>query len=304
MGEGSARQSNSDAQQQQQLDAWLNSPAGAQAKAALNSKDPRVSQGAMIGLGLQQNPEYLSKPGSYESFMDKFIPIATAIGSGYAFGPIIAGAGQGFANATVNNQNVLKGAAVGALSGAATQGAGALGVNPAISGAAIGALRSKFTGGSPANGAIVGGLSGAANGAVGSASGNPYLGQAAGTVAGTLANKYLTSPPSVAPAHVGTPAIMGSTPTSLPTLPGQQPKQVTPPPAPITPSPVNTGPYSGYSAGLGYQPRQEASMAGVDWANYGQGPEQNFFQPVSPSATTPRPVSTAPQGTITRTNSG
>jgi hypothetical protein len=141
----------------------------------------------------------------------------------------------------------------------------------------IGASMGALSGGS--NGALVGGIGGATAGAVSGETGNSQLGQVSGTIAGGLANKYLTTPPSApapiqAPAAV--PAAQANTQQILPTLSGT---------ATTTQGPTgNIGPYSGYqgsTAGLGYAPRQEANMSNVDWATYGQGPEQQFFQPAS-----------------------
>lgn len=65
-------------------------------------------------------------------------------------------------------------------------------------------------------------------------------------------------------------------------------------------APTNIGSYSGY----GYQPRQEANMAGTDWANYGAGPEKQFFQPTQAAPTTAaQPIRNTQMTGITPQNS-
>jgi hypothetical protein len=103
--------------------------------------------------------------------------------------------------------------------------------------------------------------------------------------------------PAAAP-PIATPA-KATTTQGMPTLPAAQPQ-------PSYTPPTNVGTYSGYNGsttGLGYAPRQEANMSGTDWATYGQGPEQQFFQPAGTQQASPPPMMQVNQGTITRANS-
>jgi hypothetical protein len=194
-----------------------------------------------------------------------------ALGGGIAAGvqPLTNGLGDAIYNA---DPGMISNAGADALSSGLVKG----GI-----GAGLGALSNG------SNGALVGGLGGATAGSIGSLTDSSGLGKLSGTIAGGLANKYLTTPASPGPSQVPTagpsqvPAAQGAVPAAqantqqvIPTLPA--------PMATTTQGPSgNIGPYSGYtnSAGLGYQPRQQVDMSGVDWAHYGQGPEQQFFQP-------------------------
>jgi hypothetical protein len=238
------------------------------------------------------------------TFLDKLIPAlaigaATAgIGSGVggaigdalgstAVGSIAGGATAGGLGAAVQGQNPLKGTLLGGITGglssAASPVTGALtnaGLSPALAsglvrgviGSGVGAIGGALNG-NAGNGALVGGVAGAANGLVGGATGSSGAGNLAGTAGGILAGKYLTPTPSPAPVTPKPAPVAAATPSALPTLPGQSAPPALAPPGSM--GSTNIGSYSGY----GYQPRQEANMSGTDWATYGQGPEQQFFQP-------------------------
>lgn len=235
---------------------------------------------------------YDQKPG----FIDKLIPalaigmatagvgsgvggaVGDALGSSVA-GGVAGGATAGGLSAAVQGQNPWKSTLLGGLGGGlgafAQPASGALssatGLPSSIAsgvvrggiGAGVGALGGAISGTGAGRGAMIGGLGGATSGLVGNLSGNQQIGNVAGTIGGALADKYLGSQP-----QVSGPA---STPSaSLPALP------------PAMSQAGNIGAYSGYNtpqntAGLGYQPRAENSMAGTDWEHYGQGPEQQFF---------------------------
>lgn len=250
------------------------------------------------GQAASNQAAYNAKPG----FIDKLIPalaigmatagvgagVGGAIGDtlGATAGNIAGGATAGGLGAAVQGQNPLKATLLGGLGGGlstlASPVTGALtnaGLNPALAsglvrggiGAGVGALGGALTGGNIGNSALSGGIGGAASGIIGNMSGSQQLGNVAGTIGGALANKYLGSqaPAAKAPA-VSAPAA----PSALPNLPS----------APGMSQTGNIGAYSGYAPsngaqGLGYQPRQQANMSGTDWAHYGQGPEQQFFQP-------------------------
>jgi len=172
-------------------------------------------------------------------------------------------------------------------------------------GAGAGALSGALFGGGAANGALTGGLGGAASGAIGGAlqqatnQGAPPLALAAGNVAGGIIGQQLAKPYLSPSTSASSPTLPGqtsipATPAALPNLPGQSG-----PPAIAAPGQSNNiGSYSGY----GYQPRQEANMAGTDWANYGQGPEQQFFQPIPGTSPPPQPMSTIQNTGITPQN--
>jgi hypothetical protein len=207
-----------------------------------------------------------------------------AIGKDALTGGLTAGIAQGVAPLTGALGDTIYNADPGFVS-SDTADALAGGLTKGAVGAGIGAL----TGGS--NGALVGGIGGATAGAVTGETGMAPLGQVSGTIAGGLANKYLTSPaaPAAAPAAPAatTPAVApaaANTQQVLPTLPGTSGPQAM---ASTTQGPTgNIGAYSGFNdtgstAGLGYAPRQEANMSGTNWATYGEGPEQQFFQPAS-----------------------
>lgn len=318
MAEGSAKDNNQDAADTAAFDAWakLNPAAAAQEIALSNYEN-----------GSGNRPE--NAESGWNAFMNKALPIASTVMGGAAFAPAVAGlagslgvtsapvisAAQGALTGTmgagfgVTGQNVGKAAllggiagglgslakpAVGALSGTVGDTAANAIVKGGI-GAGVGALGSTLSGGSPGHGALVGGLSGAASGAVGSATGSPILGTVGGTIAANLANKY-APPPSVAPKPVVAAPAAVPKPTAtagnvLPTLPG-----AAPPPTAASPAaapPTNIGSYSGY----GYAPRTQTNP-NIDYANYGQGPEAQFFtgETGAPPAPAPQPTATATQG--------
>lgn len=228
--------------------------------------------------------------------------VGSAVGGGLG-GSIAGGAAAGATGALANSigrgapltlGNVGKGVGLGALGGAlagsgiakgATDTLTGAGINPVIAGGAVkgvigagaGAIGGALSGAGAGNGALIGGVGGAASGAIGAASGNPGLGAAAGTIAGGLASKYATSPPKApAPPSAATPPV--STPAgAIPALP----------PAGVGDQPTNIGSYSGY----GYQPRQQAHPV-IDYANYGQGPEAQFFQNVGAPIANTSPTAT------------
>jgi hypothetical protein len=199
-----------------------------------------------------------------------------SVGKGAGLGALTAGVGYGLGPNGLN--------ATGALSNAT-------GISPTASSAVVqgaahageGAIGSAVNGGNPLEGAVVGGASGAASGAAGTYTGTPGIGTLAGLgtgiIAGDLASKYLS--PST-PSSTTLPATATG---ALPSLPGSAPAtSTTQQVQPTSQAPVagSIGTYSGYNGpttGLGYAPRQEANMSGTDWATYGQGPEQQFFQP-------------------------
>lgn len=323
MAEGSARDNNSDAAQTAAFDAWakLNPAAAAQEIALSNYEN-----------GSGNRPE--NAESGWNAFMNKALPVASTIMGGAAFAPAVAGAlgamgvtaapvvgaAQGALTGTmgagfgVTGQNVGKAALTGAIAGGLgslakpavgalsnATGLGATASNALVKGAigaGVGAIGSKIGGGSPANGAIIGGLGGAASGALGSATGSPTLGNVGGTIAANLANKYLTTPVTPKPVAAAPAAVPKPTATTgnvtMPSLPPVSGMPGTPPPtvAPAAP-PTNIGSYSGY----GYVPRTQTNP-NIDYANYGQGPEAQFFtgETGAPAAAAPKPTATATQG--------
>lgn len=241
--------------------------------------------------------------------------LAGAIGGGAAAGAVGTAGNDSITNQPLTLGSVGKGALIGGAAGGlgyeAQPAAGALssatglpapvasGVVKGAIGSGIGALGSAVGGGNIGNGALVGGLGGAASGLVGSATGSPALGTTAGTIAAGLANKYLTSPSTTTlPPMSGAPGSVTGT-AQLPSLPG-----------------TSTTPPTGQNlSGLGYAPRQQTNYSGIDFNNYGQGPEANFFtsnsNPAPYQASTnigaysgyTPPKSTATQGAITPQNS-
>jgi hypothetical protein len=234
-----------------------------------------------------------------------------ATGIGATASDALAGAGVGATKSALTGGNVLAGA-VGGAAGGALQGSGiaqtatnaltneglpsplASAITSGVIGAGTGALGAGITGGNAATGAEVGGVSGAVTGGINGATGGANgLGTAGGIIAGGLLSKYLGSGSgntSAAPAPAATtaPAATAPTPTigkvNAPTAPSSAaaPQSgatvVSPQPTPTTgTAPANIGSY----AGLGYQPMQQSNYAqNTNWNNYGQGPEQSFFQPV------------------------
>jgi len=235
---------------------------------------------------------------------------AGTVGTGAASGAV-----GGVANSVLSSggknigQDALIGAIGGGLGAAASPLASALGSSTGIGntaasaitkgaiGAGTGALGAALTGGNASNGALVGGIGGAASGALGAATGNKMIGNAAGTIGGALASKYLTSPTTTptpaasAPttptpaAKVGAQTVNQSPPATASTTQSPAPTQVlgTQPmsgPTPVTSSSTtNIGPYNFSSAGLGYQPMSQVNPGITNYNTYGQGPEASFFQP-------------------------
>jgi hypothetical protein len=272
------------------------------------------------------------------SFLDKWgVPIVAAAATALTGGlgapaamAALAGAGTTIAGNAIEGKpttwgsvgKTLGGAAIGAGIGASgiiptgeayltdVYGVPQIAANSLVQGAAGaggGALSGTLFGGGAANGALTGGLGGAASGAITGAmqqannQGTSPLALTAGNIAGGIIGQRAAQPflqPSktasspTLPGQVATPAS-----TALPSLPGQS----GPPPiaAPGDMGSTNIGSYSGY----GYQPRQEANMAGTNWATYGQGPEQQFFQPVGQPQTPPPAMRTTQQAGITPQNS-
>lgn len=227
-------------------------------------------------------------------------------------GPIAAGAVSGLAGSAtsdfVNNAPITLGSlGKGALTGAATAGVAnaasgltnnlsegigdytglsgattdaiASGLVKGGAGAAIGAGGAALSGQNVGNGAITGGAAGAASGAIGSLSGSPVAGSVAGTIAGAGAGSLL------GPSNPSMPSL-GSSPgsSSLQALPANPNGGGT-----------NIGSFSGY----GYAPRQQVQNPVSNYNTYGQGPEANFFTPLTPasapatSSNQPLPVPTA-----------
>jgi hypothetical protein len=261
----------------------------------------------------------LSEGGGFLNYLDQAMTavsigaasagLGTAIGGlgGAIAGGAVGGAGNAVASDVANDapitaKGVGKGALVGGASGglgyAASPVTGALtnaGLPAPVSsalvkgaiGTGVGALGATLNGGNVGNAALTGGIGGAASGAVGNLTGSSAIGQASGTIAGALAGKYLTSPttpvaPS-APAAASTPAAAPAKSTITQSAPvAAAPTSVAATPVASTAAPTNIGPYNNFSsAGLGYQPRVQTNYANTtNFNNYGQGPEQSFFQPV------------------------
>lgn len=236
-------------------------------------------------------------------------PLGAALGLGSGalasgVGGALVGAGTGALNAAGQGGNIgqsaLLGGITGGLGGAssglingASEGIGdftglsgsitdplAAGLVKGGIGAAVGAGGAALTGNNVSNGAITGGASGAASGAVGNLTGSPIAGGIAGTIAGAGAGTLLNNATGNQPATGGgTPAQTSTALQALPTDPNA--------------GPTNIGSYSGY----GYAPRQQIQNPVSNYATYGQGPEANFFSPLTPAsapanANTPVPVPT------------
>lgn len=295
--------------------------------------------------GKQPDPSFLAKWGApiaevaLAAVAPEVIPaLAGALGGGTLAGIAAGGAfgaGSGAITGALSGGNIGKSALLGGIGGGITGGLSGSGITgtgqtyltdvygvpqtvanglvQGVEGAGIGAIKGAVGGTGAGNGALVGGLSGAASGAINGAMQGATnqnvspVASVAGNVAGgiigsKLAQPYLSSPSApAAPAPAAAPPT--STAASLPSLPGQSA-----PPAIAAPGSMgstNIGSYSGY----GYQPRQEANMAGTNWAQYGTGPEQQFFQPVgsTPTAATPntaaQPIRTAQLTGINQQNS-
>jgi hypothetical protein len=278
-----------------------------------------------------------------------------AIGPGLG-GAIASGAAGGIGSSAVSNGIAGKPVTLGSLGkagliGGVTGGAGyaaqpitgaltnaglpapvAAGVVKGGIGAGVGALGSALQGGNVANGALTGGLSGVASGLVGNATGNSAAGQGAGIIAGNLAGKYLTSPSAPVTPTLPAAAPPAATVTKAPaTATAAQGMSSLPVASNGTLPPVAAPAQS--TAGLGYAPRTQTNYSNIDFANYGAGPEAQFFTsngnanpyqapanvgaysgytaPVAnytgPSTaqvpSNPAPMMNTSQGTITRANS-
>lgn len=250
--------------------------------------------------------------------------LSTAAGSGALFGGAasaaglagsigagaLVGAGSGALEGLIGGGNIGKDALLGGLGGGITQGLNASnitgGAEKALSptlgkigsdvvvhgleGAGVGALTGAIGGNGAANGAAVGGIGGAISGGIGDATGSQGLGNVGGIIGGVVGNKIAPpnqpAPKATGPSQITTTLSGLPTPTNtLPTLPGTSGPGTNYQPNPVPGGALNT-------AGLGYAPRQEANMSGTDWANYGQGPEKQFFVP---AGSQPPAQSTIPQ---------
>ncbi len=254
-----------------------------------------------------------NKPG----FIDKLIPalaigmatagIGSAVGAGVGsavggtagsiVGPAAGGATAGGLAAAVQGRNPLKPALIGGIGGGlgalAQPAAGALSNATGLSapvasglvrgavGAGTGALGGALSGGNPANGALTGGLSGIASSLASNLTGNQALAGIGGTIGAGLAGKYLAGSSSPPRQPVAAAPIPASVSKAAPAVVPQVAQQATPTAAPGT-APQNIGAYSGFnSTGLGYQPMTQTNYANnTDFNNYGQGPQQSFFQPI------------------------
>jgi len=121
--------------------------------------------------------------------------LAAAFGGGAA-GAAGAGAVIGGTSSAIQGGNVLKGAALGGLTGGVASGvSGAVGggiEGAAAGGATAGGLGAAINGGNPLVGAVVGGAGGAASSGVTEATGSQGLGAIAGKVGSTLAGGALS----------------------------------------------------------------------------------------------------------------
>jgi hypothetical protein len=243
---------------------------------------------------------------------------AAALAGGIGAGALV-GAGSGALEGLIGGGNIGKDALLGGLGGGITGGLGGgmdasgvaqngvtsqaenalsgtlgrVGADAAVKGlegAGVGALTGAIGGGGALHGAVTGGIGGALSGGISGATGSNALSGVGGIIGGIAGNKIAPAtqhaPTATGPSQItttlnGLPAASNT----LPTLPG-----TTGPGTNYNPQPSPGGALN--TAGLGYAPRQEANMSGTDWANYGQGPEKQFFQPAGAQ---PPAQSTIPQ---------
>lgn len=203
-------------------------------------------------------------------------PAASEAVGGGALGTVAGGAATGAVGGALDSAlaggNVGKNVGIGLVGGAVGGIGNAAGLGKVASGTLSGATGAELHGGNPIVGGLAGGVGGGIDQGLGGLGAGPFTsGVGAGLASGLLA-KYLYNN-----GHAS-----GSSQPSgpMPSLPGIPQSgfgsfgSSFPPPQPL----ASSGQPGSFA---GVQPRQEAPIAGIDFSHYGQGPEAQFFQPVT-----------------------